>query len=161
MIQVRRDTVGAAIVIVLAFVVLLAAMVIAYLSRTTIGRQISHGDFNDAKANELARSALDIVVADFMSEIGSGTPVTGANIVPRRNLMPVAGTTPAIPNLIRRSIRSDGIRAPAVPSRASSVNSADDPSANGRFVSLARWNSHYLVPKLNTGDDKSDPIAEF
>jgi len=157
----RRDTVGAAIVIVLAFVVLLSAIVIAYLSRTTIGRQIAHGDFNGAKANELARSALDIVVADFKQEAGNGTPVTSANIAPQRNLMPVAGTTPAIPNLIRRSIRSDGIQAPAVPSRASAINSADDPSSNGRFVSLARWNSHYLVPKLNTGDDKSDPVAAF
>jgi hypothetical protein len=157
----RRDTVGAAIVIVLAFVVLLAAMVIAYLSRTTTVRQVAHGDSNNTKAIELARSALDIVVADFKEEIGNGTPVTSANIAPQRNLIPVAGTTPSIPNLVRRSIRSDGIRAPAVPSRASAVNSADDPSSNGRFVSLARWNSHYLVPKLNTGDDKSDPVAAF
>src|SRR2546423_1066332 len=157
----RRDTAGAAIIIVLAFVVLLTAMVIAYLSRTSMGRQIAHGDFNDAKSDELARSALDIVVADFKEEIGNGTPITNANIVPQRNPMPVAGTTPAIPNLIRRSIRSDGTGAPAVPSRASAINSADDPSSNGRFVSLARWNRHYLVPKVNTGDDKSDPVAAF
>jgi hypothetical protein len=152
---------GAAIIIVLAFVVLLATIVLAYLTHTTIGRQIAHGDFNDAKSDELARSALDIVVADFKQEITNGSPVTSANIGPQRNVIPVAGTTPAIPNLIRRSIRSDGIAAPAVPSGASAVNSADDPSSNGRFVSLARWNSHYLVPKMNTGDDKSDPVPAF
>ena len=157
----RRDTAGAAIIIVLAFVVLLAAMVIAYLSRTSNGRQMAHGDFNNAKSDELARSALDIVVADFKEEIANGTPVTSANIAPQRNPLPVARTTPAIPNLIRRSIRSDGIRAPAVPSRASAINSADDPSSDGRFVSLARWNSHYLVPKINAGDDRSDPITAF
>jgi hypothetical protein len=157
----RRDTAGAAIIIVLAFVVLLAAMVIAYLSRTSIDRQIAHGDFNDAKSDEFARSALDIVVAHFKEEIANGAPVTSANIGPQRNPLPIAGSTPAIPNLIRRSIRSDGIGAPALPSGASAVNSADDPSSNGRFVSLARWNSHYLVPKKNTGDDKSDPVASF
>jgi hypothetical protein len=157
----RRDIAGAALVIVLAFIVLLTAMVIAYLSRTTTARQIAHGDFNDAKSDELARSALDIIVADFKEEITNGTPMTSANIVPQRNFMSVAGTAPAIPNLIRRSIRSDGIGAPAVPSRASAINSAEDASSNGRFVSLARWNSHYLVPKANTGDDKSDPVPAF
>jgi hypothetical protein len=136
-------------------------MVIAYLSRSSTGRQIAHGDFNQAKSDELARSALDIVVADFKDEITNATPVTSANIGPQRNLIPVAGTTPAIPNLIRRSVRSDSIRTPAVPSRASAVNSFDDPSVDGRFVSLTRWNSHYLVPKINTGDDKSDPVAAF
>jgi hypothetical protein len=161
MIANRRDTAGAAIIIVLAFVVLLAAIVTAYLMRTSIGRQIAHGDFNDAKSDELARSALNIVVADLKEEIANGSPVMSANIGPQRNVIPVAGTTPAIPNLIRRSIRSDGIGAPAVTSRASAVNSANDPSSNGRFVSLARWNSHYLVPKANTEDDKSDPIAVF
>jgi hypothetical protein len=161
MTKIRRGTAGAAILIVLAFVVLLAAIVIAYLSRSSAARQIAHGDFNDAKSDELARSALDIVVADFKEEMMNGTPVTSANILPQRNLMPVAGTTPAIPNLIRRSIRFDGSAAPAVPSRASAINSADDPSSNGRFVSLARWNSHYLVPKVNTGDDKSEPVAAF
>ena len=28
-------------------------------------------------------------------------------------------------------------------------------------ITPARWNKHYLVPKLNTGDDKTDPIASF
>ncbi|HZE13848.1 MAG TPA: hypothetical protein VE086_08825 [Chthoniobacterales bacterium] len=161
MIANRRDIAGAAIVIVLAFVVLLAAIVIAYLMRTSISRQVAHGDFNDAKSDQLARSALDIVVADFKEEIANGAPVTSANIGPQRSVIPVAGTTPAIPNLIRCSIRSDGIATPAVPSGASAVNSADDPSSNGRFVSLARWNSHYLVPKINTGDDGSEPVAAF
>src|ERR1041384_7515091 len=150
----RRDIAGAALVIVLAFVVLLTSMVVAYLSRSSAGRLIAHGDFSQAKSDELARSALDIVVGDFKQEIANGTPVTSANIAPQRNSMPVAGTTPAIPNLVRRSVRSDGIGSPALPSRASAVNSADDPSSNGRVVSLARWNSHYLVPKINTGDEK-------
>ena len=80
-------------------------------------------------------------------------------MAPQRNPPPVPGTTPAIPNLIRRSIRSDSIASPAVGSRGSFVNSTADVSINGRSVSLARWNNHYLVPKAITTDDSSDPIT--
>ena len=66
---------------------------------------------------------------------------------------------PIIPNVVRRSSRSDSIPAPAVSSRASAVNSTADVSLNGRSVSLSRWNSHYLIPKSNTGDSTSDPIT--
>src|ERR1043165_99620 len=107
MTRIRHNTEGAAIVIVLAFVVLLGAMVVAYLSHTSSGRQIAHGDFNNAKSDELARSALDIVVADFGQETAAGTPLTSVNIVPQRNPIPVTGTPPAIPTLTRRSVRSD------------------------------------------------------
>ena len=48
-----------------------------------------------------------------------------------------------------------------MPSRASAVNSVSDPSANGRSVTLPRWNKHYLIPKLNTGDDQTDPVTSF
>src|SRR5262249_20102382 len=41
------------------------------------------------------------------------------------------------------------------------VNSTTDVSANGRFVTPARWNSHYLVPKKNTGTDDCIPIDPF
>jgi hypothetical protein len=149
-----------ALLIVLAFVVLLAGLTVAYLSRTGTDRQIAHMSFHDAKSDQLARSALDIVVADFKQEIATaGTAPINANIGPQRSPKPASGSTPAVPNLIRRSVRSDSIPAPAVSSRASAVNSTGDVSLNGRSVSLTRWNSHYLVPKSNTGDSTSDPIT--
>jgi len=150
-----------ALLIVLAFLVLLAGLTVAYLSRTGTDRQIAQSSFNDAKSDQLARSALDIVVADFKQEISTaGTATTNSNIGPQRSPKPASGSTPAIPNLIRSSVRSDSIPAPpAVPSRASAVNSTGDVSLNGRSVSLTRWNSHYLVPKSNTGDSTSDPIT--
>src|SRR5437588_6815029 len=92
-------------------------------------------------------------------------PINNSYVVALRSPTPAAGTTPAIPNLIRRSVRSepakwpDPTNGPARGSRASAVNSTIDVSANGRSVSLARWNSHYLVPKANPGDEKSDPIT--
>jgi hypothetical protein len=148
-----------ALVIVLAFIVLISGLVAVFLAGTGTVRQIAHGSFNNAKADQLARSALDIIVAHFKQEIASGVPITNSTVVPQRSPQPAAGSTPAIANLIRRSVRADAISAPAESSRASAVNSTADVSVNGRSVSLARWNRHYLVPKANAGDDASDPIT--
>jgi hypothetical protein len=172
---------GAALIIVLAFVVLLTGLSVAYLSRTTSDRQVAHSSFNQSNVDQLAQSAMDNIIGDLRQEIANGsisptpTPPTGAqyiptsvlNMVPMRNPTPTPGTTPAIPNLIRRSLRSeaplwpDSNVGPAVRSRASGVNSYVDLSANGRSVSLARWNSDYLVPKRDTGTGDSIPIDAF
>src|SRR5207302_241579 len=84
------------------------------------------------------------------------TPTSAANMIPQRS-----GNAAGVPNLIRRSVRSDPIAAPGLVSRASAVNSTTDVSANGRFVTSTRWNTHYLVPKKNTGADDSIPIDAF
>jgi hypothetical protein len=162
---------AAALIIILAFVVLLSGLVLAYLSRTTTDRQVSHGSFNQTKADQLAASAMDNIIGDLRQEIINGStattvngvtiysPTSSANMLPLSNPTPTPGTTPAIPNLIRRSVRSDPISPPALVSRASAVNSTTDVSANARSISLRRWNSHYLIPKSNTGNDTSDPIT--
>ena len=150
---------AAALIIVLAFVVILSGIVVAFLSRTSGDRQLAHGTANDIKADELAKSAMDLVVADMKEEVAQGTPITNTNIAPQRSPKPSFAAVPAITSLIRRSVRSDSIPAPAVPSGASAVNSTGDASLNGRSVSLARWNAHYLFPKSNTGDNSSDPIT--
>src|SRR5438034_3873488 len=190
---------GAALIIVLAFVVLFAGLGVAYLSRTTSDRQVADSSFNQSNVDQLAQSAMDKIIGDLRQEITNGsaspaptfsangstynlyvpctnvgcttpTPSPGSTACPNGTpttlpILPIyypspsPGTTPAIPNLIRRSVRDDAIPCPAKPSRASAVNSLVDVSANGRSVSLARWNSHYLIPKLNTTDGGSDPIT--
>jgi len=173
---------GAALIIVLAFVVLLTVLAIAYFSRATSDRPVAHSSFNQSKADQLAQSAMDNIIGDLRQEITNGsnppitlsnsttiyTPTSGANMVPMCSPTPIPGTTPTIPNLIRRSARSDPappvrwpdpVVGPALGSRASAVNSTTDISANGRSVTLARWNSHYLIPKSDTTNDKSDPIT--
>ena len=120
--MVRSSEQGMALVVVLAFIVLVTGLVAAFLSRTGTVRQIAHGSFNNARADQLARTALDIIVADFKQEIASGVPITNSTIVPQRSPKPAAGSTPAIANLIRRSVRADAIPAPAVSSRASAAN---------------------------------------
>src|SRR5882724_5281590 len=175
---------GAALIIILAFVVLLTGLGVAYLSRTTSDRQVAHSSFNQANVDQLAQSAMDNVIGDLRQEIVNGSspspaptfsangatynlyvPTSVSNVLPMRSPMPAPGTTPAIANLIRRSTSTDPalwpdlVVGPARGSRASAVNSLANASANGRSVSLARWNSHYMIPKSNTGDAGSDPIT--
>src|SRR6266498_490239 len=125
---------GAALMIVLAFVVLLTGLALAYFSRATTDRQLAQSSFNDTSSDLLARSALDIVVSDLKQEIVNNPTVSTANVQPTRY-----GDDASIPNLIRRSVNGTGL--------TSSVSSTAV-SANGRSISAARWNSHYLIPRL-------------
>ena len=139
-----RSSRGAALMIVLAFVVLLTGLVLAYFARTSTERQLAHSSYNDISGDLLARSALDIVVNDFKQEVLNNPIVTVANIQPMRY------GDASIPNLIRRSFSGDPTN------RTSSVSSGAI-SANGRSISTARWNSHYLVPRGNPSDTNVNP----
>jgi hypothetical protein len=146
-----RSSKGGALMIVLALVVLLTGLAMAYFSRTTTDRQLAQSSYNDTSADLLARSALDIVVGDFKQEIiNDPATATAADIQPTRY------GDASISNLIRRSYSG------AVQSRASIVSSSAV-SANGRSISNARWNSHYLLPRLNPGDTSinSTPTSAF
>jgi hypothetical protein len=178
---------AAALIIVLAFVVLLTGLSLAYLSRTTSDRQVAHSSFHQSKVDELAASAMDLIIGDLQTEIANGSsptptpfvpasiptptpfvyPLTSpANIVPMQWPSPTPGTTPAIPNLLRRSLRYDerpGPNAipspsPGVASHASAVSSTEA-SANGRYVAVPRWNKHYLIPRL-AGAAPTDPTPD-
>src|SRR4030095_15871695 len=90
---------AAALIIVLAFVVLLTALGLAYLSRTTSDRQVAHNSFNQSNVDQLAQGAMDNIIGDLRQEIlnGSGgpsptaspvtlfVPTSNANMVPMRN----------------------------------------------------------------------------
>jgi hypothetical protein len=172
--EITHRSQGAALLIVLAFVVLLTGVSVAYLSRTTSDRQVAHGSFNQLKADQLVASAVDNIIGDLRQEIANGstrttygsgnniyyvcTPTSTANLVPQRS-----GNLAAAPNLVRRSVSPDNIVAPGLPSFASGVNSAPADPANPKRgeITKARWNKHYLIPKANTNDDGTDPIAAF
>ena len=95
---------GAALIIVLAFVVLVTVLSVSYFSRTTTDRQLAQSSYNDSSADLLARSALDIVVSDFKQEIANNPSVTTANIQPARYPAPIPSDNP---NLIRYSSHND------------------------------------------------------
>lgn len=170
---------GAALVIVLLFVVLLTVLAVAFFMKATSYRGLSQSSVNEFKSDTLARSALDLVVADLRQEIRDGSdPVTvgtdtlfvpkaPSRVVPSRSGNPALnpdGTDP-IPNLVRRSVRSDAIAAPGVPSRASAASSLTA-SRNNKYISAARWNKHYLVPRdpakyTNPSTVGTDPVTTF
>ena len=141
---------GAALIIVLAFVVLATAMGLAYLTRTTTDRQLAQSSYNDTSADLLARSALDITVSDLKQEIATN-PVDQNHIQPLRYGVPPITDPQPIPNLIRRSYLGD-------PTGRTSRVPSTSPSANGRSISLTRWNSHYLVP-LDPNGTGSQPVS--
>src|SRR5205807_3150693 len=134
----RSSNKAAALIIVLAFVVLLTGLSLAFFSRTTTERQLAHSSYNDTSADLLARTALDTIVSDLKQEIVNGSTVTSVNgstvytpsvpayVVPQRS-----GNLTQAPNLIRRSVSNDHIPFPGQPSRASAVNSSTNISANG------------------------------
>jgi len=147
---------GAALVIVLAFVVLLSGLLVAYLTRAGIDRQLAQSSFQDTKSDLLARSALDIIVADFKQEIADGAAVTPTNIQPQRWGTASPGGTP-FSNLIRRSVQGDPT------GRTSSLSSGPAPSANPKRGEIipARWNSHYLLPRASVSGNDSTPVSNF
>src|ERR1041385_5297074 len=87
---------GAALIIVLAFVVLFAGVGVAYLSRTTGDRQVANSSFNQSNVDQLVQSAVDNIIGDLRQEITNGsaptsdadgtvlyyTPTAAANMVP-------------------------------------------------------------------------------
>src|SRR5437763_1418163 len=131
---------GAALIIVLAFVVLLTAVTIVYFSQTTADRQTAHTSFNQSNADQIASSGVAMILGDLRQEIINGSaspaptfapspagtpyysyaPSSASNMVPKRSGTPAPADTP-IPNLIRRSVRNDPIPAPGFPGRASAV----------------------------------------
>lgn len=177
-----RRRAGSALIITLAFVALLTGLMVFFFLQAATYHALSSSNSSDFRSATLGQSALQVVVGDLSQEIVAGstvataaatntvyTPATNFNAIPQRsgNPPPAAGATDPIPNLVRRSVRADPIAAPGVGSRASAVNSTADPSANGQYVSMARWNRHYLIPRDPTiypyGSAKvgTDPVKSF
>src|SRR4051812_26025587 len=142
---------GAALIIVLAFVVIATALGLSYFTRTTTNRQLAQSSYHDTSADLLARTALDITISDLKQEVAIPVNVNGTNLQPAR----YPGTIPADnPNLIRYSSRD------AAASKASTLISTA-PSVNGRSISRARWNSHYLIPPVSSTGSDPTPVISF
>lgn len=192
----RQD--GVALVLILAFLVLLTVVVVAFFSRAITARQVSSSSAAQTGADTLARSAANTIIADLKQEIVAGstayTPISGvtiytptadptgaaappvltSSVVPWVSGAPTpatAGGAPPIPNLLRRSARAGDATVVAYPTyyaspppnRASAVNSYTDVSANGRSVSPAQWNAHYLIPMASPSASpaSSTPVSSF
>jgi hypothetical protein len=170
----KQRRAGAALVIVLAFIVLLASLMVIFFAQAISYRNQGNSSSNNFKSAALAQSGLETVVGDLQQEItngsqavayGSGTNVfyvtNNAYAIPQRSGNPTySGNADPAPNLVRISVRTEtypltGGFTPAVSSRAS-ADSSTNAAASGQYVSAARWNQHYLLPRQNAGSTTID-----
>jgi hypothetical protein len=145
-------------------------------------RKVSSSSVNLTKTEFLARGALNTVVAGLKNEIEQSSTIPG-NLQdvkiyePAQGMLasPLSGTNVQVfmqplrsgtlnPNLIRVSDQAEykvsiNDVERTVFSAAASAVSSTMPSANGRSISLTRWNSHYLNPPASNvpnGDSTPD-----
>lgn len=176
---------GFALVVVLALLVLVTGLVLAFFSRAISNRQVSAHSANTIRAERLARGAVDTVLGDLKQEIAAGTsdpvielhngtlfatyvPATARSAFP----YPTENVRPA--NLVKWSSAQPFFDSAAdfngqpvfpnaaayPPSQRASTDTTTTPSRNGRFVSPARWNRSLLLPKANpTATDASPAIT--
>lgn len=148
--------------VMLALLVLLTVVVLAFFSYSSMQRQISNANSKQAAADLLAQGAVNSIISDFKQEIAAGSTSTtyGTNTVfiplAQTNAAPIlVGTSTNLPNLIKRSLNGVGF-SPGVPSRAG-ASSTTNLSQNSRSISLARWNASVLLPKANTNSTDLTP----
>jgi hypothetical protein len=153
-------------VIVLSFVVLLLMVVMAYFSKSLLDRQIAKSSAGSTLVQHFADGAVNAVIGDLRAEIsdtnrstsftnsvaGSFTntiyyPTAATNMVPA-----LAGSTGAngLENLVKRSSSANPSYTGATNRAAAS--SSTNASANGRYISPARWNKPLLIQPTATND---------
>ena len=178
----RRDSHtsrGVALVIILAMVVLVSGLVLAYFSRAISEHQISSSSVNQTRVDLFAQGAYNTIIGDIQQEIAAGStlysppsptpsvtlyiPTSAATAVPCR-----VGTANALPNLVKTSASGQAFYSgtaysanyPA--SNRASTAPTTTPAQNGRTVTVQRWNLPLLLPKKGsaTGTDYT-PAATF
>jgi hypothetical protein len=166
---------GVALVIVLAFVVLLTGLVIAFFSRSILDRQISNSSVSRAKVNNFADGAADAIIGELKQEIvlGSATnTITTGNVTntvytplaPAYMLPQISGTSGITASGLQYPYNLLKVSSPGqlfysgsngtIPSSGNNVVavSSTTPSLNGRYLTPAYWNQHYLLPTTSSTD---------
>lgn len=159
---------GFALVIVLAFLVLLSAAVLVFLARSQQSREIAGSSAAQNLSGDLAEGALRAIIADLKQEITAGSNVrtqNGVNVyLPKSNavIVPaVAYSTNSVSppaNVLKRSAAgvpffsgtSYGTSHPA--SNVASAVSTEKASFEGKAVPRERWN----VPQLMDAAEFAD-----
>jgi Tfp pilus assembly protein PilX len=171
-----KDVRGSALVIVLAMVVLLTALILAYFSQSILDQKISHNYSNQTKADLFAQGTIDSVIAEFKQEIVANsstttvttgsistilyTPLATTNQVPsRESLGGLVSSATDLPNLVAMSSVDNPLYANG--SILASVALSTGTSLNYRTISMARWNKPLLLPKDDTSSTDFTPKSSF
>jgi Tfp pilus assembly protein PilX len=158
-----RRSAGVALIIVLAFVVIITGVILAFFSRSIATRQISDASASQTKADLLAQGAADSIIGDLQQEIvlsskltttsvvgtgvAAGLPATSGSIymplTPASMLPQVAnGSASGLPpNLLKRSAYNSG-------NTGFYVGTAGSLGSNGIIPSNA-INVSSVTPSLN------------
>jgi hypothetical protein len=123
----RPRSAGVALIIVLAFVVILTGVILAFFSRALASRQISNASASQTKVELFAEGATDTIIANLQQEIamsssssivttGSVTNTIFIPLTPASMLPQISGTTTSVPglppNLLVRSAGNYGSSSP-------------------------------------------------
>ena len=133
-----RSRAGSSLLIVLAFVVLLTALILAFFSRSILEEQVSNSSANQVKVDNFALGAVSSTLSDLKAEIeaGSGTPifpVTGNNYI--YYYAPTASTGTSYPTMLPAVTGSASGSAPGATFGANSL-------ASGTFTNLVKVSLH-------------------
>lgn len=169
-------------ILVLAMLVLLVGIVLAFFSRAMASRQMADSGVGSIKAQIMARGAVEQIIGDLRQEIAAGSlapastdsslywPQTPWNSVP----FPTEPTRPL--NVLKWSqagkpffdgsyqVAGESVFALAgafPPSQRASALPTTNPSSNGRVISLARWNKALLLPKKDPASSDTTPTTSF
>jgi hypothetical protein len=139
--KVRR---ASALVVTLAFIIILTVILLAYFNIVTMDRLATRNYAQSLKAETAARGATDFVLGQMRTEMARGaSPLSVGNYalftnVVSTNVRPEAmGTNAAVPSLIKMAGTNQGVfsNAPLVAVNAPSSTQ----SANGRRITPGRW----------------------
>ena len=150
---------GAALVITLAMLILVSFVVVAFIGRSTREAVLVGGTTGGQKAEILANSAAETIIADLKNEMRAGStetldngfvimePTSASAAFPGQNRL--GATSGAVfDNLIKQSGASGGMFS-ATPTykliSAASTTKTTTASVDGRAVSATRWNAPQLL----------------
>lgn len=150
---------ASALLIVLAAIVLVSTIVLAFYIQASLSRQISFSSSAQQRAEKISTVAFDTIIGDLQAEIiaGSSKNTVGTNTVytPNTNftVVPYRVGDQNFPNLVKKSVSDtkfwtkvgtnytkDGPVRAVAPASSTSAS-----SANGRKVDINRWNASYLL----------------
>lgn len=157
----KKRVQGSALIITLSLLVLLTIMVVAFVSRATLQRQVAFTSVGLSRAESLGHTSLDAIVVDLVAEIKAGStnvttppdtpiyrPRETSAVMPTKSGVP-AGSAPQILKISRSGAEqwTNTVYSPTTgPVRAYANNSTLSPARSGRYYAAETWNAPELLP---------------
>jgi hypothetical protein len=153
---------GSALVITLAFLVLISGLVLLFFQQSTLNQRIAFSSVNQFRAETVAHAALDTIVGDLRNEIVAGSTIStisGKSIYissTNQTVEPCRIGDQGFTNVIAASSGSNpfwtGVGySTDGPVRSAIGNRTDSPSLNGVYILPNRWNKPGLLGDPGNG----------